>query len=925
MPGTIASPTLVDLQSSASSIWPMGDAVRSQRPVLVENLQQSLEGFSYGPYPESPKQALILPINLPGSEYPLGVIVAGVSSRRDLDQPYRLFYDMLRDTVTNAISNAWAYETERQRAEALAEIDRAKTIFFSNVSHEFRTPLTLMLAPTSDALADTDNPLKPIQRQRIELVQRNSMRLLKLVNTLLDFSRIEAGRIQARYEPTDLATFTAELASTFRSLIEQADLALVVDCAPLPEPIYIDREMWEKIVLNLLSNAFKFTFTGSITVRLQPAGDHVELAIADTGIGIPPVEIPHLFERFHRVEGAQGRSFEGSGIGLSLVQELVKLHSGRISVTSTLGQGSCFTLSIPTGRSHLPQDHISVAHPLVSTALGATPYVEEALRWLPQTSSSPWSQKRAEESLANPETCSLLIDVIAHILVVDDNADMLDYIKRLLEQRYSVETAEDGLAALASIEHRRPSLVLADVMMPRMDGFDLLRALRADPQTRELPIVLLSARAGEEARIEGLEAGADDYLIKPFSNRELLARIEACLKMAQIRQESAGREQALRLLAEQAQRDAETMAAQLNHILESMSDGFIALDKAGQVMYQNAAAAQLSNFNLHRYELGNTQGDEWLDSVDSEQADQYRYAMTAHVSAHFEHRYENLPQPDVWIETHAYPFQEGLGIFFRDISDRKQAEISLRQAKEELEDRVAERTTELRQIIAELQQAEDTIKASLREKEVLLQEVHHRVKNNLSIVSSLLQMQARRAQSPQASRILRDSQNRIGSIALVHEKLYSSKDLANINLAQYLQDLIVYLFESYNIRSKRITLDTQIEDLSLDIETAIPCGLIVNELVSNALKYAFPDDRTGVVQVSLTHSPNSSPDSQPPRPLTLIVRDNGIGLPPDFNLKQTKTLGISLVQGLVQQIKGTLEVSCQQGTEFKVQFTISDL
>ncbi|HEY9838614.1 MAG TPA: HAMP domain-containing sensor histidine kinase, partial [Vampirovibrionales bacterium] len=288
-----------------------------------------------------------------------------------------------------------AYEVERKRAEALAQIDRAKTIFFNNVSHEFRTPLTLMLAPAEDALADTETPLPPIQRDRMQLIQRNGLRLLKLVNTLLDFSRIEAGRIQAVYEPTDLAALTAELASTFRSLIEQAGMSFVVDCPPLPEAIYVDREMWEKIVLNLLSNAFKFTLTGTITVRLQKIEGHVELTVADTGIGIPPREIPHLFERFHRVKGAQGRSFEGSGIGLSLVQELVKLHGGSVQVKSELEQGSCFIVSIPTGFSHLPSDRlrqgeaqdIGVLRPLVFTTARATPYIEEAWRWLPSEES----------------------------------------------------------------------------------------------------------------------------------------------------------------------------------------------------------------------------------------------------------------------------------------------------------------------------------------------------------------------------------------------------------------------------------------------------------------------------------------------------------------------------------------------------------
>jgi len=278
-----------------------------------------------------------------------------------------------------------AREEERQRAEALAELDRAKTIFFSNVSHEFRTPLTLLLAPLQDALSDSVNPLAPPHRERLELAHRNAMRLLKLVNTLLDFSRIEAGWMEAVYEATDLALLTTELASVFRSAIERAGLRLIVDCPPLPEPVYVDRQMWEKIILNLLSNAFKFTFEGEIAIRLHPANDHhVTLQVQDTGTGISPEELSHLFERFYQVRGAQARTHEGSGIGLALVHELIRLHGGTVDVSSTVGQGSCFMIAIPFGTDHLPNERIQATPTLASTALGAAPYVEEAERWLPQ-------------------------------------------------------------------------------------------------------------------------------------------------------------------------------------------------------------------------------------------------------------------------------------------------------------------------------------------------------------------------------------------------------------------------------------------------------------------------------------------------------------------------------------------------------------
>ncbi|ARV57551.1 hypothetical protein BZZ01_01910 [Nostocales cyanobacterium HT-58-2] len=541
-----------------------------------------------------------------------------------------------------------AREQERQRAETLAELDHAKTDFFSNVSHEFRTPLTLSLAPLQDALSDRTNPLAPPQRERVELAHRNAIRLLKLVNTLLDFSRIEAGRMQAVYEATDLALLTTGLASGFRSAIERAGLRLIVDCPPLPEPVYVDREMWEKIVLNLLSNAFKFTFAGEIAVRLHPADDHyVTLQVQDTGTGISPEELPHLFERFYQVRGAKARTHEGSGIGLALVHELIRLHGGTLDVSSTVEQGTCFTVTIPLGTAHLPSDRIEATRTLVSTALGAAPYVEEAESWLPPEEGEQGAESReqgAEESLDTrssisdtrssvsdtrssvsntrssvsntrssvsdtrssvsdthssisdtrssisdtrssisdtrssiSDTRSSISDTrssvsdthssvsdtrssvsdtrssvsdappaslppSAHILLVDDNADMRDYLTRILSEHVEVIAVADGVAALAAAQERVPDLILSDVMMPQLDGFELLKALRADARTREVPIILLSACAGEESVVEGLQAGADDYLIKPFSATELVTRVLAHLQMAHLRLEALRQE-----------------------------------------------------------------------------------------------------------------------------------------------------------------------------------------------------------------------------------------------------------------------------------------------------------------------------------------------------------------------------------------------
>lgn len=554
-----ATPTNVDL-TQANDNWELGQIHQTGQAVIVDDLATRFGALPRGTWDESPAAAWVVPLTQSGQPQIVGFLVLGINPHRAFENEYRGFFDLVVGHVATAIANARAFEEERQRVEALAELDRAKTAFFNNISHEFRTPLTLMLSPLEQTLAEFNKSIPAKARSQLELVQRNGKRLLKLVNTLLDFSRIEAGRTQANYEPTDLATYTAELASLFRSAVEQAGLQLTVDCPPLPEPIYVDRDMWEKIVLNLLSNAFKFTFEGEIAVVLHPVGDQVELVVRDTGTGIPAAELPKLFERFHRVEGARGRTFEGTGIGLSLVQELVHLQGGAIAVDSTLGQGSTFRVRLPMGTAHLANRLIESGAPSANAA-GVRSYVQEALSWLPEEKFEDHTAVRL------PKEPDAHFSTSARILLVDDNPDMRNYLSHILSQFYEVELFADGETALAAAYARTPDLVLSDVMMPDMDGFELLRQLRLDPQTREIPILLLSARAGEESAVEGLEAGADDYLVKPFSARELLARVSANLELGRLRQTATRR--------------------RIDAVVSSVADFIYTFDLAGRFTYVN--------------------------------------------------------------------------------------------------------------------------------------------------------------------------------------------------------------------------------------------------------------------------------------------------------------------------------------------------
>ena len=550
-----AAPDSIRIPSSSKKHtegWPLDSVLESGKLVVVPDISQRFGALSAGVWLEPPHTAVVLPIRTSGQqEGCAGFLVAGVSPRRPLDEQYKGFFELLASQIGTAVANARTYEAERKRAQVLAELDRAKTTFFSNVSHEFRTPLTLMLAPVEDALADRERPLATSDRERLEIVHRNGLRLQRLVNTLLDFSRIEAGRVKANYEPADLGALTTDLASNFRSACDRAGLGLDVDCPSLDEPVYVDPQMWEKIVLNLLSNAFKFTFEGKIGISLRQDRHSAVLRIQDTGTGIAKEEMPRLFERFHRIENARGRTIEGTGIGLALVHELVKLHGGSITAQSVLNEGTTFIVSIPLGSDHLPPDQVGDSERALSLEFGASPYIEEILSWL---------FAEADHAIEGPSQAFPLSSVGGvkgngnrpRVLVADDNADMRHYIRRVLGEQFQVEMVADGEAALVALRQRLPDLIVADVMMPRLDGFGLLSQVRADPQMAGIPFIMLSARAGEESRIEGLEAGADDYLVKPFSARELLARVDAHIKMSQLRRrgEEALRESEKRLATE---------------------------------------------------------------------------------------------------------------------------------------------------------------------------------------------------------------------------------------------------------------------------------------------------------------------------------------------------------------------------------------
>jgi len=853
--------------------WPLGseaEIVLAEPPADVQ-----LPG---GPWPEAVKQAAILKLATRANET-YGYLVCGLSARRKFDDDYRDFVRLVGANISGALAAQRALEDERRRSEQLAELDRAKTAFFSNVSHEFRTPLTLMLGPLDDLLAKSDS-LPQDDRALLAVTQRNGMRLLRLVNTLLDFARIEAGRTQASYQPTDLCALTIDLASNFRSACERAGLRFVVDCAPLPEPIYVDREMWEKIVLNLLSNALKFTFEGEIAVRIRDAGAGVEMAVSDTGIGIPPDELPRMFERFHRVENARGRSHEGSGIGLALVSELVKLHGGSIAVDSALGTGTIFSIRIPKGAAHLPADRLRVSTaPPESTTAGAHAYVTEALEWLP----------------AAPQPAVSRRD-LPTVLLADDNADLREYARRLLAEQYDVQVVADGQSALEAAQALRPDLIVSDVMMPRLDGFGLIRALRADPELRAIPIILLSARAGEESRIEGLDRGADDYLVKPFNARELLVRAGTLIRSAELR------------------RHAEEARAQFETLLNEAPLGVMLVDEDFHVAAVNPIALPLiGESDLIGRDFDSIVHAAWSGADAAEIVRRFRHTLQTgepqvvpefiarrkdrQVLEYYEWQVSRIPLPGG---------RRGVVCYFRDISRSVLARQALREADSRKDEFLATLSHELRNPLAPLRSSLEIVKrlASVPPNASAALEIMDRQMSHLvRLVDDLLEV----------SRITRGQvelrREHVRLDAAIHSAIETSEPLVRAG-------------------NHRLIVSFPEEPLLLDADP-VRLAQIFGNLLNNAAKYS---EKGGQIEIAARRDGADA---------LVTIRDSGDGIAPEqlpklFDIftrgersarrnQSGLGIGLALVRRLTEMHGGRVEALSEgigKGSSFSVRLPL---
>ncbi len=864
--------------SDKKSPWRFAEVLKTGRSLEIENLGDLVGEIRCGVWPESPQSAYVMPLT---NHRIMGFLVTGISPCIEFDRHYRSFLDLTGRHVGMAIANAEVHEQEKLQAKELADLDLAKSRFFSNISHEFRTPLTLLLSPLEDVLERETQRLGSDERQLLETSRRNALRLLKLVNTLLDFSRMEAGRVQATFQPTDLAKFTSDLASNFRSACERVGLALNVDAPPLPELVYVDRKMWESIVLNLLSNAFKFTSEGEINVVLEANEDSVVLSVRDTGCGIAEEELPQLFQRFHRVDETRGRVQEGSGIGLTMVHELVLMHGGKVAVESEEDSGSTFTVRLPIGKDHLPEDRLQPAGDEAGLSVSSEHFAEEALRWI------------AEDEIEDPseEDPYLTTGGRPKILIVDDNFDMRRYLSRLLQADYELIMAHDGKEAMELAVSRSPDLILADIMMPEMDGFQLLTTMRNDPRTKVLPILLLSARAGEEARVEGIRAGADDYLTKPFASRELLASISTHLTLAEIRREAA------------------------ESVRESESRFRNMADHAPVMIWVRDDKGRCTYLNRLWYEFTGSSPDEglpadWAEFIHPDDREAIHSALGDALEnrepVRLEYRLRRQDGEFRWVIDAASTRFNTEGNFLGyvgsiiDITDLKAVESDLRESARRKDDFLAMLGHELRNPLAPIRSGLDylAVEGDPRN-EQMIRLMQEQMEHLVRLVDDLLDV----------SRIMRNK------IELRREP---------VRIQELLRKSIDAIRQLIDREQQELTLDMPDTPVWIDADPVRVVQILEN-LLNNASKYTPAQGR---IDISVEASEAE---------IVISIEDTGVGIDPDLmptifeaftqssrSLDRSQGglgIGLTLVKRLVEMHEGTITVESagsNQGSTFTV-------
>lgn len=513
---------------------PYSQASIQENPILQQMLQTH-EPVVIGNVSHSPSQVqgFDLPLKMPGRSLMFVPLLAdgkcigsitlheGNKVRQWLSSDIDLAKAVAAQAAI-AVQQSHLYQKTRQQAERLLELDKQKTEFFQNISHEFRTPITLIQGPLESAVVAGEG----LSYSQCAIALRNSRRLLRLVNQLLDLQRLDAGRMQPSFRPCDLVEFVSQIVESFRPYCEKKGLYLATqldECST----VYLDMEKFDKVVYNLLSNAMKFTPEGgTISVRLKSEHDRCILQVQDTGIGIVKEQIPHLFERFRQAEGSANRSYEGSGLGLALVKELVELHGGQVTVESVYGEGTTFSLWLVTGNAHLPAQQVLETPAELNTSRASVELADLEL----VGSTTDNIEDITRNFSPSIDTQDSALKTQHSILVVDDNPDLRTYVSEIFRRNgYHVQTARNGYEGHSIAKEIIPSLIVTDLMMPLVSGLEMIQMIRNEEKLKGTPIILLTAKVDEETRIEGTEHGADAYLAKPFNDRELLAEVRNLL------------------------------------------------------------------------------------------------------------------------------------------------------------------------------------------------------------------------------------------------------------------------------------------------------------------------------------------------------------------------------------------------------------
>ncbi len=900
----------------------------SAESVLVDNPGAFFADLAGGAGGRSPGPVALLPLGAGGAR-PAGFMLAGLNPHRPAEEMCR-FAELVAGHIATAVVKARAYQEERRQAEALAELDRAKTAFFSNVSHEFRTPLTLMLGPLREIAGKADaTPLSDL-RDVIEMATRNALRLQRMVSTLLDFSRMEAGRLRARFRRVDLVRLTLDLASNFEAPMQRVGLGFSVSCDRLSQPVYVDPEMWERIVLNLLSNALKFTLDGDVRLELTERDGAAVLFVRDSGIGIAAEHLPHVFERFHRVEGLHGRSHEGTGIGLALVSDLARLHGGEAWVESVPGQGSVFAVRVPFGRAHLPADQVTEeAIALVPGPL-ASAFLEEVSTWIANDASGSEAADTGQSAGSNDPTqaVSSWQDTAgqATILLADDNADMRAYIRRLLEAAgHRVVAVVDGAAALDQLHACSPDLVLTDIMMPRLDGLGLVRAIRRDVFYQEVPIILLSARAGEEAQIAGLETAADDYLIKPFAARELLARVKSNLVTARLRRHARDELRAMNEILEQriAERTAE------RDRLWELSEDLLALaDYEGHFLRLSPSWTRLLGFDKTVLLFNTFATVIHPDDVTRSMA--YVHEMRRfRQPVRFENRLRTADGGHRWMSWVLSPGSDGETLIAsgRDITQEKAAQDELLEANRELRAQITERE----RVEAELLQMQ-----RLEAVGQLTSGVAHDFNNLLTIILGALELLERDPQHRSMPRMLAMIRSAAKRGATLTAQLLAFARKQRLNpLPLDLNEAIVGMSDLLRgTLGGTVRLETVLKpDLWPALVDRGQLELVVLNLAINARDAMPVGGGLTIETANVTLGPAETPHDPVAGDYVMVsVTDVGTGMPPDvverafepfFTTKEPgkgSGLGLAQVYGFAKQSGGGIRIETQvgKGTSIRV-------